>query len=289
MRRLVLFLMFAASGCNDGEEPVSVRDQAAGVAQAACAAAFACGCNNAFTQDYADEAECTQGVEDLLVDRALDDVGLSFNGACSERVAAALGSYACETQDEAAVSEVLFAAADQLRECRLFYGSAGAGDPCERLRGGFGDDCNLENFCDDGMCVEAVPAGEGAFEARCESDGECQQAYRCQMADDMQMRCLDQPTAGEACSMSGDCGAGSYCGGAGTCVALPAAGQACSSTASQGGLICAPGSACANGVCTAGAMLGMPCGVTCAAGLTCEGGFCVAAEAAVCAYEVDAV
>lgn len=285
MRRFALLLL-VLSACDGGSEPVTVRDQAAAVARASCAAAFACDCNNAFTQDWADEDACAQGIEDQLVDRALDDVGLSFNGGCADRVAKALGSYACETEDEVAVSDVLFGAAEQLRECRLFYGAAGAGEACERLRGGLGDSCNIDSFCSDGVCVAV---GEGAFEERCESDDECQQAYRCRMADDMQLRCLAQPLAGELCSMSGDCGAGAYCNSAGSCIALPAAGQACAALPSQDGLNCAPGTACANGVCTAGAGQGQACGVTCAAGLACEGGFCVADTAAVCVYEVDAV
>lgn len=286
MRRLAFALLLVLPACDDGTPAVTVRDQASVVAEAACAGAFACDCGNAFTADYADEAMCVEGITELLVDRALDDVGLSFNGECADRVATALSSYACETADDASVSQSLFAAADQLRECRLFYGSAGAGESCERLDGGLGDSCDIAHFCADGTCVAA---GEGAFEERCESDAECQQAFRCDMAEDMQMRCLAQPVAGDPCSMSGDCGAGAYCNSAGTCIALPAAGQACSASPSQDGLICAPGSACANGVCTAGAVSGDPCGVTCAAGLACEGGFCVAADAAVCVYEVDAV
>lgn len=286
MRRFAFALLLVLPGCDDDVPAVTVRDQAGVVAEAACAGAFACDCGNAFTADYADEGACVDGITELLVDRALDDVGLSFNGECADRVAAALSSYACETGDEASASATLFAAGDQLRECRLFYGTAGAGESCERLDGGLGDSCDIAHFCADGACVAA---GEGAFEDRCESDADCQQAFRCDMAEDMEMRCLEQPVAGDPCSMSGDCGAGAYCNSAGTCIALPGAGQACSASQSQDGLICAPGSACANGVCNAGALSGEPCGVTCAAGLACEGGFCVAADAAVCVYEVDAV
>ena len=287
MRRFVLLaLALVLSACEGESKAVTVRDQAAKVAKAACAAAFACACDNAFSDDYADEAACVQGIEDQIVERALDDVGLSFNGGCADRVAQALGRYACETEDDAALRDDLFEAAEQLRECRLFVGSAGVGQACERLRGGLGDSCNEDGFCSDGVCVEV---GAGAFEERCATDDECQQAFRCRMADDMEMRCLSQPKAGEPCSMSGDCGAGAYCNSAGSCVALPAAGQSCAALPSQDGLNCAPGTACANGVCTAGAAQGEPCGVTCAAGLICEGGFCVADTAAVCVYEVDAV
>jgi|GEM_PF-2369537 len=287
MRRFgtLLALALALPAC-DGSDAVTVRDHAARVAEVACAGAYACDCNNPFTADYADEAECVSGIEQLLVDRALDDVGLSFNGDCTDRVVAALEAYSCETADEASVSAALFSASEQLRECRLFYGTAAAGESCERLDGGLGDSCNLDSFCEEGVCVAAA---EGALEDRCESDDECQKAYRCQMAEDMQLRCLEQPGPGDACSMSGDCGAGVFCNTAGSCVGLPVAGQACSSIASQDGLVCVPGTACANGVCTAGSALGEACGVTCDAGLTCEGGFCVADIAAVCDYEIDAV
>lgn len=285
MRRLALLLLLAAA-CDDGPPAVTVRDQATQIADAACGAAFSCGCDNAFTDDYSDEDTCREGVQERIVDRALDDVGLDFDGECTDRVVEAIRSFSCETVDEAALATDLFAAADQLRECRLFHGSVGAGESCERLRGGLGDSCEQGSFCDEGTCIAV---GEGRFEARCESDDECQQAFRCRLADDMQMRCLAQPVVGESCSSSGDCGAGAYCNGAGSCIAVPTAGQACSSIPSQDGRICAPGTACANGVCEAGAAQGQACGVTCAAGLTCEGGFCVAAEAAVCAYEIDAV
>ncbi len=290
MRHLaaLALLVLLVPGCESGSDAVTVRDQAATLAEAACAGAFACGCNNPFTDDYADEAACAEGVEARLVDRALDDEGLSFNGDCTDRVAAALSSFACETDDEAALSGPLFAAAEQLRECRLFYGVAGVGEACERLDGGLGDSCGLESFCDAGVCVAV---GVGGFEESCESDGDCQQAFRClaSVEDAEDLRCRAQPLAGDACSMSMDCGAGAYCSISNTCTALPAAGQACTTVASQDGLTCAPGNACANGICQAGAIAGDPCGVTCAAGLTCEGGFCVTGTAAVCAYEDDAV
>lgn len=280
-----LFLVF--SGCESGSDSLSVRDQASAVAQAACAGAFACGCKNPFTDDYADEAACVSGVEQRLVDRAFDDEGLSFNEDCSERVADALSAYACESEDEAALSGPLFAASEQLRECRLFYGTAGIGEACERLDGGLGDSCGMDSFCDAGVCVAA---GAGGFEDSCESDGDCQQAFRCLVSsEDMVLRCRDQPLAGDACSMSGDCGPGAYCSIAGSCTALPGTGQACTTVVSQDGRSCAPGNACANGVCLAGAAVGDPCGVTCASGLTCEGGLCVTGDAAVCVYEDDAV
>lgn len=280
-----LFLVF--SGCESGSDTVSVRDQAGAVAQAACAGAFACGCKNPFTDDYADEGACVSGVEQRLVDRAFDDEGLSFNGDCADRVAGALSEYACESEDEAAVNGPLFAASEQLRECRLFYGLAGVGEACERLDGGLGDSCGLDSFCDAGVCVAA---GEGGFEDSCESDGDCQQAFRCLVsAEDIELRCRAQPLAGDACSMSGDCGPGAYCNIAGSCAALPGTGQACTTVVSQDGRSCAPGNACANGVCLAGAAVGDPCGVTCASGLTCEGGLCVTGDAAVCVYEDDAV
>ncbi len=285
LRLLALFVLMP--GCYDGQEKVSLSEQARLVAEAACAGAFACDCDNAFTDDYADEAECVTEVQEMLVDRASDDVGLSFNEGCVERVAWALGRYDCQGSDEARVSTELFAAAEQLRECRLFIGSAGDGEACERLGGGLGDSCDAGHFCNEGVCVVA---GGGAFEETCESDADCQQSYRCRtVEEEMQMRCLAQPEVSEACSMSGDCAPGAYCTSADTCAALPVAGQACAPSPSQTGLVCAPGSACANAVCEAGASMGMACGVTCGAGLTCEGGFCVAIEAAVCAYELDAV
>ncbi|MGH1348642.1 MAG: hypothetical protein ACRBN8_44270 [Nannocystales bacterium] len=259
------------------------------LAEAACAGAFACGCRNAFTDDYDDEAACVEGIEAQLVDRALDDVGLSFNGDCTDRVATALAEYACETEDEAALSGPLFAASEQLRECRLFRGTASVGDACERLDGGLGDSCGLDSFCEAGVCVAA---GAGGFEDACEADADCQQAFRCLASTedpDDRLRCRAQPATSFSCSLSGDCGPGPYCSIAGSCTALPEAGQACTAIASQDGRTCAPGSACANGVCQAGAVAGDPCGVTCSAGLTCEGGFCVPGVAAVCAYELDAV
>lgn len=291
MRHLAFALLFlAVPACEIDSDPVTVRDQAATVAQAACAGAFACGCRNPLTDDYADEATCVSGVEQRLVDRAFDDVGLSFNGDCADRVASALSAFACETEDDAAVSGPLFAAAEQLRECRLFYGLAGVGEACERLDGGLGDSCGLDSFCDAGACVAA---GAGGLEDRCESDGDCQQAFRCLVsaedAGDMVLRCRAQPLAGDACSMSGDCGPGAYCNIAGSCAELPGTGQACTTVVSQDGRSCAPGNACANGLCLGGAAAGDPCGVTCASGLTCEGGLCVGGGAAVCVYEDDAV
>lgn len=285
MKRLALaaVVLFA---CDSSKAP-SIRDQAKTVAEAACAAAFACDCDNPYTDDYDDEAACVEGVGNTLVDRALDDVGLSFNAACVDRVATALQTFGCETPDEAAASGPLFAAAEQLRECRLFIGTAGAGESCERLGGGIGDSCDADHFCDAGTCAAV---GEGGFESSCGSDSDCQRAYRCRTSsEDMTMRCLDQPGVGDPCSLAGDCSAGAYCSTAGTCSALPGPGQSCTVTPSQDGLVCAPGSACANGVCQAGAAQGEPCGVTCAEGLACEGGFCIVDDAAVCAYELDAV
>ena len=288
MRRLqLLALSVLIPACYNGREEVSLDEQARKIAVAACAGAFGCDCDNAFTDDYADEAECVVQVQDMLVDRASDDVGLSFNGSCVDRVVWGLSTFDCEGKDTAQVSTELFAAAEQLRECRLFIGKVGAGESCERLDGGLGDNCDATHFCDEGVCVAS---GGGAFEESCESDVDCQQSYRCRSAaGDTRLQCLAQPDVGEACSMSGDCGPGAYCTSADTCAVLPVAGQGCAPMPSQTGLVCAPGSACSNGVCNAGAAAGQACGVTCGAGLTCEGGFCVAIEAAVCAYELDAV
>ena len=286
MRRLALASLLVVA-CDTGSKAPSLRDQASRVAEASCGAAFACGCDNLYTDDYADETACVEGVSETLVDRALDEEGLSFNGDCVDRVEAGLQAYGCETADEAALSGPLFAASEQLRECRLFIGTSGEGQACERLDGGLGDSCDAEHFCDGGTCVAV---GDGGAESRCESDGDCQLAFRCRMStEDMQLRCLAQPGVGEGCSQAGDCGPGAYCNAADTCAALPGPGQSCTSSASQDGLVCAPGSACANGVCEAGAAQGDPCGVTCAAGLTCEGGFCIVDDAAVCVYELDAV
>ena len=156
-----------------------------------------------------------------------------------------------------------------------------------RLDGGLGDDCDAEHYCRDGACV---PVGAGALDATCEEDADCQAAFRCLLSSEtMRRECSPQPTMGEACSRSGDCGADAYCNAAGSCAAIPTAGQSCAPAASQTGLTCMPGSACANGVCEAGTGEGEACGVTCAPGLACESGFCRASDAAVCAFVVDAL
>ncbi|MBV1860872.1 MAG: hypothetical protein KUG77_20825, partial [Nannocystaceae bacterium] len=57
MRHLALaLLVLFVPACDSGSDAVTVRDQAAILAGAACAGAFACGCKNPFTEDYADEA-----------------------------------------------------------------------------------------------------------------------------------------------------------------------------------------------------------------------------------------
>ncbi|MEM6296850.1 MAG: hypothetical protein AAGA54_36640, partial [Myxococcota bacterium] len=270
-RRLLVVLAFGLLGPScDEETGPSLREQAGLVAESVCRGAFACGCDNDSTDRYADEAACVTGIEDLIVERALDDVGLTFQSACVERVVAALDSYACEPEDTASIDGALFAASQQLQECRLFYGTGSAGAACSRLDGGLGDDCDAEHYCRDGACVRV---GAGALDDACESDADCQASFRCLLSSEtMRRQCSPQPSAGQACSDSGDCGPDAYCNAAAACAAIPGVGQSCAPSPSQTGLTCMPGSACANGVCEAGTGEGEACGVTCASGLECESG-----------------
>lgn len=287
-RRFGWVLALGVLGCQPEASEPSLSERAEAIAQAVCAPAFTCACDNEST-DFADEAACVEGVATRIVDRASDDVGLTFDPQCADTVVEALAAFACEPVDLAAADPSLFGPFALLRECRLFFGTVGAGQPCARLDGGLGDDCGPDSVCDP-QSDTCVAFGRSTFEQACESDLDCQGAYRCRLSSqDMRMRCLDAPGPGEACSMSGDCGADAYCSAAGSCVAIPTAGQGCAPTPSAAGYTCSPGTACANGICEAGSLEGEACGVTCGPGLGCEGGFCRPREAAVCQFVVDAL
>ncbi len=282
-----LGLGFGAAMSCDSDSGPGLGDQAAQVAEALCQSAFSCDCDNDSTDRYASEMECVQGVRDTIVDRAVDDVGLTYDGDCAQTVAEALGVYGCSSADDAAVDPELFRASTQLRQCRLFFGGLGPGDACQRLDGGLGDDCGPSTYCDPETNT-CVAFGEGELEESCESDADCEGGLRCLMSvEDMELQCLPLPGPDEPCSLSADCGPEAYCSSAGSCVALPTAGQSCAPIAGIGGLICAPGSACANNVCEAGSAEGEACGITCGAGLGCESGFCRTVDAAVCSFAFD--
>jgi hypothetical protein len=121
---------------------------------------------------------------------------------------------------------------------------------------------SVETFC--GTCEPAV-AVDGACgdDARCDDDGECRAG-----------RCARRPTAGEPCGGDGPrCATGSSCQGE-RCTIRPwaAPGEACGQAAR-----CRYKSACLDGRCVEGALLGAACGagVPCATGW-CDGGVCAA-------------
>lgn len=286
---LGLSLGWIGLGCQPESSQPSLAEHAQAIGEAVCRPAFSCDCDNESTDRFADEAACVEGVSALILDRASDDVGLTFNPDCVQTIVDALAAFGCEPVDLAGVDPSLFGPVAQLRECRLFTGMGAVGSSCVRLDGGLGDDCDLRSACDV-QSNTCVAIGTGAFEDVCESDGDCQAAFRCRMSSqDMRMRCLEAPGPGEPCSMSMDCGADAYCNAAGSCVAIPTAGQSCASMPSVGGYTCSPGTDCANGICETGSLEGEACGITCGEGLACEGGFCRALDAVVCRYVVDAL
>lgn len=91
----------------------------------------------------------------------------------------------------------------------------------------------------DGDGDGGVPAGLGVGDA-CQADHECRLGLEC---DDSASTCQPVPdgVVGEQCTLSGECGAGLYCGPAGVCepAGAAAAGEACGGPAD-----CAPGLYC---------------------------------------------
>ena len=157
--------------------------------------------------------------------------------------------------------------------------STAVGMPCWSLDDCTGDDGTLACEGPGGPIDDfAPPPGDGGTApGTCQpprDDGPCSFATECRSdvcfgaqggTPTTDGVCLAPKVTGDSCTPGlGECGLGTYCGAASTCVVLPSIGQSCVGNAGEG-------QACIDGACDPGSMICVPFGKQ---GDTCEAATC---------------
>ncbi len=281
------------------EEEPTAGEQVEVAVEALCRWHFECACDNATTDTYATREDCQAELGEAILEEVRNKGQIELDSGCLAELAQGFDDLGCAVEAEVSGSSPLGAAQGLIHRCGMFRGEGADGDACTPLTGGLGDDCGPDLYCSSvsSTCVLVGSASEGKA---CETDDECASGLFCfdvpeeseegaeepPEPDDTTV-CAALPSAGEPCAAGRSlCAAEATCSTTDLCVALPTAGMSCATNPSAGGLVCAPGNACNNGVCEAGSVEGAGCGLSCALGSACEGGFCRAAPAAGCAFEL---
>lgn len=274
-------IVLGAGGC--GEQSIPQGEAAQSVSRAYCKALFRCDC----ASQYGSETDCADDVERRIqVGLAEGDAsGLSYDGACVADHEAAIGDLGCDT-----LYDALRGGDDpdpQLSACKVFNGSAGAGESCSTLAEIAGDNCRRGLVCAQGGCSDPKSVGlvEGSacdpFTDVCNGDLECLDVK----GDGMPV-CAALPRAGEPCSDTLPVCQDAACDVLeGVCVKLPGADQSCLPPSFEPR--CNTRSLCNNdtGRCRGLPVEDEPCGVggsPCAPGLACADGICATGDALVC-------
>jgi hypothetical protein len=269
---------------DDGTGEVPADDAPQRVAGEFCAAYFACDCGD-FVDRYDSEADCKTEIAEALQDDidAGNQAGLTYHDDCPGLWIDAIGTLDCKTGIEVALDQASVEALVDITECKLFYGTAAAGEACETDAESNSDDCLPDLLCTNGICAvrtEGVAQGES-----CEpQDNECDAGLFCADIDgDSESVCERLPVGGETCLGALDlCDVDFFCDQASkTCVTLPGIGDDC---APVGTLRCSAGAQCSadDDTCIAAPGAGEPCNGVCDVGLVCESEVCAKAQAALC-------
>ncbi len=276
-----------AGACKDDDEngPVDESDAPSEVAQRFCAAFYGCDCD-AFSMRFDSMADCETEYAESIQDQ-IDNGNaamLTYQAACPGIWLDALDELQCQTVFEAGMDDSAVAAFRALVECKLFYGTRGAGEPCQVDPDVSGDECEKDLVCENEVCAVRVEAPE--LGETCMPNGEvCAGGAACLDLDgDGASICEALPKAGETClGMLDLCDAYLTCDQTDkTCVSLPAVGQPCGP---QGVIRCAEGAVCGAGdMCEAAPGAGEPCTYFCEEGLICQENVCAVAQPLVCGF-----
>jgi hypothetical protein len=278
-----------AGACKDDDDngPVDENDAPSEVAARFCAAFYGCDCDS-FSMRFDSMADCETEYAESIQDQ-IDNGNaamLTYQAACPGIWLDALDELGCQTVIEAGMDASVVAAVEALVECKLFYGTVGAGQPCEIDPDVSGDECEMDLVCDEDADLCAVRPVAPEPGEPCMPNGEgCANSSTCLDLDsDGESICETLPGAGETClGMLDLCGAYLMCNQADkTCVSLPAIGEPCGP---PGVIQCAEGAVCGmEGECEAAPGAGEACTFFCADGLLCQENICAVPQPLVCGF-----
>lgn len=280
-----LGLALAGACKDDGDNgPVDEDDAPSEIAKRVCAAYFGCDCE-AFNMRFDSMADCETEYAETVQDR-IDDgnaAGLTYQAACPGLLLDALDTLHCETQFEVILDDEALAAATEFLQCKLFYGTRAAGEPCEVDPNVAGDECTKDLVCENGTCavrVEPPEVGETCLDGGpgCPSGSAC-----LDLDADGELVCESLPGAGGTClGMLDLCGPYLFCDQTDKrCAAVASIGEACT----PGLYPCVEGAVCGTDqMCEAAPGAGEPCTFFCAEGLTCDQNVCAVASPVICGF-----
>lgn len=241
------------------------REQLGALAASQCEAASDCACELTAAQ-----GGCTSQLEDTWLARlrAGGDLGLAWDAACVETIAAQL--------EDAGCSWPAAGTANPCRDfCQVFHGDRAEGESCDG-HDALVSSCAQGLLCDAGRCVAPCAALSGLPEgARCfDTDAgtsldRCAEGLRCLFPAG---RCAQAPAAGSPC-LEGQCEDDSYCDwNTDVCRSLPGLGENCDYAQCREGLACAWNEVDFTSRCVMAAGEGESCSNTsCVQGLSCSG------------------
>lgn len=204
-------------------------------AQAACEALFACDCA---ALPYADVDACMAGLlaELAEAEAMAPGMGLTFDGSCLAKVAAALPGLACAHPDEEALCSL----------CAPLAGTGQLFDPCTRYP--LGSSCAPEFRCFAGTCIGRCDnTQEGGYCVQI--DDECADGLTCAF----DATCVPTPGLDEVCNSA--CEDGLFCE-VNTCSLLKQPHASC-----DGADCCVANYYCDGSECVPLIEAGMPCEV----------------------------
>jgi hypothetical protein len=280
-----------AGGCKD-DDSVSAEAAPEALAADACALYFECACD-AFVEDAFTSREHCESAVEADVQRSIDEgeaAGLTYDGRCVDDYLDTLDDMGCATFVDLLSDPGLIARFEQTAQCKMFYGTRTAGQPCEVLVDSDGDDCVRGLVCENEVCTQP-PVRKAAGEPCDVFAEECDIGLVCLDVDGGTATvCHDLPEGGETCLGAADlCDVDFYCDqGSKTCGALPSVGETCNPTPNVVGRRCGENAVCSDATdsCVEAPGGGQACFITCQTGFVCEGMVCVEQPPLVCTVAV---
>jgi len=277
-----------ALSCKD-DDGVSKEDAPEVFADKACAIYYGCGCESRVDASFSSEDDCRLEVAER-VQAGIDEgeaAGLTYDADCFADYMGLVEDLECAAAVDLFFDIDKLAALDAVGRCKWYSGTRAAGQSCDALQDGHGDDCEQGLACVQGQCVapeRSTPAGEP-----CDGQTECVAGTVCIDVDGAEdRRCEALPLAGETCKGTLDlCATDSYCDQATkTCRALPPVGSACAPVPNVVGFQCVLYGECNEDVCEEAPSGGQACTAVCQPGFGCVAGVCVEQTPMACALAV---
>src|SRR5688572_12151565 len=155
MRGVRLFVSVAiasalASGCKDDDEGLSADEAPETLAERVCSAYYECGCEARIPDRFTSQEDCELEIASEIqsdIDEG-EEADLTYRPECADDIAEVFDAIGCDSLSEIIVDTDLLAELDRLETCKLFHGTRTAGQPCEPLESGNGDDCEADLLCE---------------------------------------------------------------------------------------------------------------------------------------------